>query len=162
MCLYRPACGKVCIVNNDHGRRHKCDFSASDRKYPFWINLVQNIKIGSLIWNFVPKRIGICSIQWWCSIFPFLTGNTSVAIGYARMRKTSEMRPIFLGVQMLPYKNEKSLDLQNYSRISKTMKNLYCIPNTIVIPKTSALATFWYYTSDGVKITLSTHGLGNI
>ena len=109
---------KFNIVNNDHGGRHKCDFSASDRKYPFWTNLVQNIRIVSLIWNFVPKQIGICRIQWWCSIFPFLTGNTSVVIGYARMRKTSEMRPIFLGVQMLPYKNEKSLDLQNYSRIS--------------------------------------------
>ena len=36
------------IVSNDHGRTHKCDFFVSDRKYRFWANLVQNIKIVSL------------------------------------------------------------------------------------------------------------------
>ena len=46
----------------------KCDFSIWDHKYPFWANLVQKIKIVSLIWNLAPSLIGICRIQW---LFPF-------------------------------------------------------------------------------------------
>ena len=51
-------------------------FSVFDRKYPFWANLVQKVKIISLSWNLVPRLIRICKIQWWCSLFLFLTGNT--------------------------------------------------------------------------------------
>ena len=51
-------------------------FSVFDRKYPFWANLVQKVKIISLSWNLVPRLIRICRIQWWCSLFLFLTGNT--------------------------------------------------------------------------------------
>ena len=29
------------IVSNDHGRKHKCDFSVLERKFPFWENLVK-------------------------------------------------------------------------------------------------------------------------
>ena len=39
---------KFNIVSNDHGRTRKCDFPVSDRKYPFWANLLQKIKIFSL------------------------------------------------------------------------------------------------------------------
>ena len=45
------------------------NFSAFDWKYHFRANLVQKIKIVSLNWNFVPRLIWICQIQWWCSPF---------------------------------------------------------------------------------------------
>ena len=48
-------------------------FSILDQKYRFWANLVQNIKIASLSWNFVLRLIWIWTIQWWCLHFPFLT-----------------------------------------------------------------------------------------
>ena len=57
------------IVRNNHGRTHKCDFSVSNRKYLFWENLVQNIKIVSLSWNLVPRLIRICGPQWWYLFF---------------------------------------------------------------------------------------------
>ena len=70
-------------------------FSAFDRKYPFWENLVQKVKMVSLswiliprfqleipfsnkfspvnqnclCWNLVLKLIRIWRIQWWCSLF---------------------------------------------------------------------------------------------
>ena len=52
-------------------RRWKCDFSVFDRKYPFWSNLVQKIKIVSLKWNLEPEPI-----RTWMLIFSFLTLNT--------------------------------------------------------------------------------------
>ena len=39
---------KFNIKSNDHGRFQKCDFSVSHRKYSFWANLVQIIRIVSL------------------------------------------------------------------------------------------------------------------
>ena len=51
-------------------------FSISDLKCPFWINLVQLGKIFSLSWNLVLRLIQICRIQWWCSPFLFLKGDT--------------------------------------------------------------------------------------
>ena len=45
-------------------------------KYIFWVKLVENLKIISLSWNFVPRLIQICRIPWWCSLFLFSTGNT--------------------------------------------------------------------------------------
>ena len=44
-------------------------FSALERKHLFWANLVQKIKIVSLIKNLVPRIILICRIQWCCSLF---------------------------------------------------------------------------------------------
>ena len=66
-----PLVEKNNIVSNDHERTHKCDFSVSDRKYPFLANLDKNIKIVRLSWNLVPRLIRISRIQWWCSLFPF-------------------------------------------------------------------------------------------
>ena len=40
--------GKFNIVSNNHGHTEKCDFFALVRKYHFWENLVQKIKIVSL------------------------------------------------------------------------------------------------------------------
>ena len=51
-------------------------FFVFDWKYSFWANLVQKVKIISFIWNLVPKLVRVCRIQWWCSLFWFLTGNT--------------------------------------------------------------------------------------
>ena len=39
------------------------------RKYPFWANLVQEIKLVSWRQNLVLKLIRICRIQWGCSLF---------------------------------------------------------------------------------------------
>ena len=50
-------------------------FFVFDRKYPFWANLVQNIKIATLTWNLVPTLIRILRIQWCVSLFLFLSGN---------------------------------------------------------------------------------------
>ena len=41
-----------------------------DWKYPFWTNLVQKIKIGSLSLKLVPRLIWKCRIRW-CSLFLF-------------------------------------------------------------------------------------------
>ena len=48
-----------------------CTFSVLERKHPFWVNLVQKIKIVSLSWNLVPRLIRTCRIQWWCAFFGF-------------------------------------------------------------------------------------------
>ena len=40
-----------------------------DRKYPFWANLVQKIRIVGLSWHFVPRINRICRIQWRCLLF---------------------------------------------------------------------------------------------
>ena len=57
-------------------RTNKCDFSIFGRKFVFWENLVQTIKIVSLRRNLVARLIRISRIQWWCSLFLFETGNT--------------------------------------------------------------------------------------
>ena len=51
-------------------------FSFFEQKYPFWTNLFQKSKIFSLSWNLVPRLIRIRTVQWWCSLFLFQTGNT--------------------------------------------------------------------------------------
>ena len=43
--------------------RTKYDFSIFDRKFPFWVNLVQKIKIVSLSRSLVPRLIRICSAE---------------------------------------------------------------------------------------------------
>ena len=54
-------------------------FSVFDRKYTFYANLVPNLTILCLKWNFVPKLIRLCRIQRWYSLlftfdrkYPFL------------------------------------------------------------------------------------------
>ena len=51
-------------------------FSIFDQKYHFRANLVQKINFVSLIWNFILRPIQVHRIQWWCSLFLFMTGNT--------------------------------------------------------------------------------------
>ena len=44
-------------------------FFGLDKKYPFWVNLIKNIKIDSLSQNLFSWLIRICRIQRWCSRF---------------------------------------------------------------------------------------------
>ena len=53
-----------------------CSIVVFDKKYPFWANLVQKLKIVSLRWNMGPRLIHIWRIQWWCSLFLFSTAST--------------------------------------------------------------------------------------
>ena len=46
-------------------------FLVFDQKCPFWVNLVQKVRIISLSWNLVPTLIRISRIQWWCSLSGF-------------------------------------------------------------------------------------------
>ena len=46
-------------------------FSVFNRKYPFWINLVQNIKIGSLSWNLVTRLIRFQYAEFSCGVHFF-------------------------------------------------------------------------------------------
>ena len=62
--------------SNMHTSMMMLTFSVFEQKYPFWTNLFQKTKIFSLSWNLVPRLIRICTIQWWCSLFLFQTGNT--------------------------------------------------------------------------------------
>ena len=39
----------------------------------FWVNLVRKLKIVSLRWKVILRLIRIWRIQWWCSVFLFLT-----------------------------------------------------------------------------------------
>ena len=47
-CVCQPPCGKFNVISKDHGRTQKFDFSVFNGKYPFWVNLVEKIKIVSL------------------------------------------------------------------------------------------------------------------
>ena len=51
-------------------------FSVFDRKYTFWTNLIQKVKVISWSWNLVLTLIRTCRIQWWDSLFLSLIGNT--------------------------------------------------------------------------------------
>ena len=63
--------------------------SVFDWKDPFLANLVQNIKIITLCWNFVPTLIRIRRIQWCDSIFLFLSGNTLFGQTWSKKSKFS-------------------------------------------------------------------------
>ena len=41
----------------------------------------------TLSWNFVPRLIRICRIQWWCSRFPFLIGH--ILLGWPSLIRKS-------------------------------------------------------------------------
>ena len=56
---------------NSQDSKDNVGFSSSDRKCLFWANLVPKIKIISLSRNLIPILIGICRIQWCCSICLF-------------------------------------------------------------------------------------------
>ena len=47
-------------------------FSVFYWKCPFWVNLVQKIKIANLSWNLAQRLIQIRRIKWWCPLSLFL------------------------------------------------------------------------------------------
>ena len=47
------------------------------QEIPFLSKFGPKIKIVSLSWDLVHRLIQICKFQWWCSLFQFLTRNTS-------------------------------------------------------------------------------------
>ena len=51
-------------------------FFVFNRKYSFWANFIQKIKIVSLRWSLVTSLIRICRIQRCCSLFSFSIRNT--------------------------------------------------------------------------------------
>ena len=51
-----PYAEKFNTVSNYYINTHKCDFSVSDQKYPFWENLVKKNQNVSLSWN-IPRLI---------------------------------------------------------------------------------------------------------
>ena len=50
-------------------------FFVFDQKYPFWENLVQQMKIVSLRYNLIPRLIQICRIKCRYSLFLFSIRN---------------------------------------------------------------------------------------
>ena len=58
-------------------------------EYPFWANLVHKIKMVTLSWSLVPTLIRTCRIQWWCSFFLFLIGNTLFGQIWSKKSKLS-------------------------------------------------------------------------
>ena len=46
------------------------------RKFSQKNKKIKKIKSVNVSWNLLCRLIRICRIQWWCSLFPFLTGNT--------------------------------------------------------------------------------------
>ena len=81
-------------------------------------------------------------------------------IGWARGRKTSEMRPICCRAHFALYKRKNTLDPQAFSRIVKAMKKVQWIRNTIM-----NISVLEYsdnvYIFDGAKIYLDWHRLAN-
>ena len=68
----QPPYGKFNIVRKRNGYwcTQSCNFSFLYRKYSFWANLFQKIKIVSLSWNLISTLIRICRIHCWWSLSP--------------------------------------------------------------------------------------------
>ena len=68
-------CAKTWLLEYSefNGNNHFYHFQS---EIPFLRNLVQNIKTVIFWWNLVAKLIRLCKIQWWCSLFQSMTGNT--------------------------------------------------------------------------------------
>ena len=64
-------------------------FSGFGQEFAFWANFIQKIKIASSRWNSRLKLIQICRIQWWCSLFLFLSGNTLFGQNWCKKSKLS-------------------------------------------------------------------------
>ena len=72
-------------------------FSSCDWKCPFWAKTwSKKIKIVSLSWNLITRAIRICRIQWWCSHFPFLTGNVLFGIKITSLSWNLGPRPVWI------------------------------------------------------------------
>ena len=74
-------------------------------EYQFWANLVQEIKIASLIWNLEPSLRQICRIQLWCELFLFWTRNTLFGKIWSQNSKLFKVK----------FDTETNLNMQNSS-----------------------------------------------
>ena len=64
-----------------------CAFPFLDRKYPFWVNLHQKMKIDSFNGDFIARLIRLGRIPWWYSLFLFSTRNTLLEQIWSKMLK---------------------------------------------------------------------------
>ena len=67
-------------------------FCVLGRKYHFWTNLLLKDKTVSLSWNLMTSLIRICRIYWYCSLFPFSTGNTLFWANLVQKTKIASLR----------------------------------------------------------------------
>ena len=72
-------------------------FFVFGRNYPFWANLIPKFKIVCVHWKLILRLIRICGMLWWCSFFPFSTGNT--LLGQIWFKK---IRILFLSSNLVP------------------------------------------------------------
>ena len=66
--------------------------SVLDQKNSSWANFVQQTKIVSFSWNLVPKLIPIRRIQWWCSLFVYLSINILLGQIWSKNPKLFEVK----------------------------------------------------------------------
>ena len=64
-------------------------FLVFEWKYLFWANLVLKIEIAISSWNLVPTLIRISRLQWCCSFFLYLIGNTLFGQIWSKKSKLS-------------------------------------------------------------------------
>ena len=96
-----------------------CYFSVLDQKNPIWANLIKKIKIVSLSWNLVPRLIWISRIQWWCSIFLFLTINIFLGQIWSKTRRKTIVNTVFLA----PY--SPVFTESSYDEYGKIIQKIY-------------------------------------
>ena len=94
-------------------------FFVFDRKYPFWANLVQKVKIISWSWNLVARLIWICWIQWCCSLFSFLTGSALLGQIWSKL---SIFTVFFVSDQKCPFLGKFGPKCQNCQFKAKFVK----------------------------------------
>ena len=125
-----PRAEKFNIVNNDHGRTYKCNFSVSDWKFLFWANLVKKIKIVGLSWNLASRLIRICKIQWCCSLFLFYIGSLirqTAVFNTAFLFCWGEFAlELFLGTALKILNNIKLKQTFYFTWINFSLKKLSC------------------------------------
>ena len=121
-------------------------FSVLDQKNPFWVNLAKKIEIVSLSGNSVPRLIWICGVQWWCSLFQFLTGNTVLG-KFGPKNQTCQFELKFgtrliwicrimqkiCGVHFLCFGREKLFLGKSYKKIKIVSLSWFLVPRLIWI-----------------------------
>ena len=73
--------------SNMHSTVVMFTFPVCDWKYPFWANVVKNIKTLSLSQNLVSRLIPICRIQWWV-MFAFTVFDRKYIFGQISSKKS--------------------------------------------------------------------------
>ena len=126
------------------------------RSQGFILNWILNTELSFLSENRFTKSL-------WKKLMIYKPAQIAcqMPIGHAEARKTSKTCSIFRARIFFLVKRKKTLNLQVFSWIGKTIKKLQWIPNTII--NTNVLEYFDnVYISDGFITGLSTHELGSI